>query len=406
MKNVWDEFSGINAGYVLDLYDRYLQDPNSVDAGTRAYFEQSAPPAAIEGVQLPVVAGASAGKIVGAVNLANSIREYGHLAATLNPMRDTPRGDPSLELETHGLTEDDLHQLPASLIGGPLAANAESVWDVVKQLRRIYAGTTGYSYEHIHEPQERAWLREAAESRRLHPSRDAIDPIALLRRLTRVEVFEQFLHRSFPGKTRFSVEGLDMLVPLLDEIIGDAAAAGIRNVILGMAHRGRLNVLANILNKPLRQIFAEFRDPATARDLTAREELGWTGDVKYHSGARRTNNDGAAQVAMSIIMPPNPSHLEAINPVVVGMARAEGTNVEHAIPAFNPRISLPLLIHGDAAFIGEGIVAETLNLSRLPGYQTGGTIHVIANNRLGYTTTPSDGRSTLYASDLRFRLCM
>ncbi|MCC7161789.1 MAG: 2-oxoglutarate dehydrogenase E1 component [Anaerolineae bacterium] len=402
--NGWNEFTGPNAGYVLELYDRYRENPDAVDAETRAFFEHWTPPEQDRAQPAPIVVSgltdAATEKIIGAVNLAHSIRAYGHLAATLVPLRDVPRGDPSLEPAAHGLTQQDLIALPASLVGGPVSERAANAWEAIQALRRVYSTTTGYSYEHIHDPEEREWLRDAAEARRFKLTAENFDAVELLRRLTRVEVFEQFLHRTFPGKTRFSIEGLDMLVPVLDEIIGDAAAAGIRTLFLGMAHRGRLNVLAHVLNKPIREILAEFRDPTTTRDLTAREELGWTGDVKYHLGGARLKSDDTREVELSILVPPNPSHLEAIDPVVEGMARAEGTRVDMPVPQFNPTLSLPLLIHGDAAFPGEGIVAETLNLSRLPGYQTGGTIHIIANNQLGYTTTPKDGRSTLYASDL------
>lgn len=400
----WTEFTGPNAGYVLELYDRYRENPDAVDADTRAFFEGWSPPQENGAQPAPVLVSglsdAATEKIVGAVNLAHSIRAYGHLAATLVPLRDIPRGDPSLEPGAHGLTQQDLESLPASLVGGPVSERAANAWEATQALRRIYSTTTGYSYEHIHEPEEREWLRDAAEARRFKPNAENFDAVELLKRLTRIEVFEQFLHRTFPGKTRFSIEGLDMLVPVLDEIIGAAADAGIRTLFLGMAHRGRLNVLAHVLNKSIREILAEFRDPTTTRDLTAREELGWTGDVKYHLGGRHLHDDDASEIDLSIVVPPNPSHLEAINPVVEGMARAEGTRVDTPVPEFKPTVSLPLLIHGDAAFPGEGIVAETLNLSRLPGYRTGGTIHIIANNQLGYTTTPQDGRSTLYASDL------
>src|SRR4029453_16584402 len=219
---------------------------------------------------------------------------------------------------------------------------------------------TGYDYAHVFVPEEREWLRHAAESRRFRPPLDPIDPDELLDRITQVEVFERFLHRMFPGKTRFSLEGLDMLVPILDEVISDGADAGIRYTLIGMAHRGRLNVLAHVLQKPYSQILAEFKDPIWTRSW--RIDLGWTGDVTYHAGARTASRGGQVLISMA----PNPSHLEAVNPVVVGMARAAGTNTSAAgAPQFNGGITLPLLIHGDAAFPGQGIVAETLNLSRL-----------------------------------------
>lgn len=402
----WSEFVGPNAAYVLELYDRYQQNPASVDAATRAFFDHWTPPSDTQRVAAPDAASPLAefplAKIVSAANLAQAIRAYGHLAATLNPLREHERSDASLQLETYGLTENDLRALPASLIGGEIAHAHNNAWDAINALRTIYSSTLGYSYEHIHNPREREWLQHAAETRRFRGSEKNFGARVLLKRLTRVEAFEHFLHQKFLGKTRFSLEGLDMLVPMLDEMICDAAGAQTRNVFLAMAHRGRLNLLANILQKPLRQILAEIQDPAHTRDLTAREELGWTGDVKYHLGGRYAASASDEEAtAMSITVPPNPSHLEAINPVVEGMARAEGTRVDHAgAPEFEPQISLPIVIHGDAAFPGEGVVAETLNLSRLPGFQTGGTIHIIANNQLGYTTRPNDARSTLYASDL------
>ncbi len=272
---------------------------------------------------------------------------------------------------------------------------------MIQNLRAIYSGTVGHDYLQIRNAEEREWLREAAESGRFSVKHDPIDRVELLRRLTQVEAFEHFLQRSFTGKTRFSIEGLDVLVPLLDVVVGSAADAKIYNILLGLAHRGRLNLLAHVLNKPIDQILAEFKDPLRQRELQ-NEPGGWTGDVKYHAGASRViAAEGETQdVHLTIQMPPNPSHLEAINPVVEGMARAAGTRSDRrGAPDFNPEFTLPVLIHGDAAFTGEGVVAETLNLYRLPGYETGGTIHIIANNQIGFTTNPGEARSTLFASD-------
>jgi 2-oxoglutarate dehydrogenase E1 component len=296
------------------------------------------------------------------------------------------------------VSEADLRALPATLIGGPVAQGATSMWDVVERLRGIYCSTTGFDVAHIFVPNERQWLRESIETGRFRAPADPIDPLAVLDRLTQVEAFERFLHRTFPGKTRFSIEGLDTLVPILDEVIGEAAEAGMRQTFIGMAHRGRLNVMAHVLGKPYEQILAEFKDPVTnALEL---EGVQWSGDVKYHLGALRALRGGET-VDLVISMPPNPSHLEAINPVLEGMARAAGTDAAHqGAPVFNPDAVLPILIHGDASFPGQGIVAETLNLHRLPGYTTGGTIHIIANNQIGFTTEPADAASTLYASGL------
>ncbi|RLT37751.1 MAG: 2-oxoglutarate dehydrogenase E1 component, partial [Chloroflexi bacterium] len=332
-----------------------------------------------------------------------------HLAAAIDPLGRPAPGDPSLDFAFHGLAEEDLHGLPATLVGGPCAESCANAHEALAELRQIYCGATGYDYDHLRIPAEREWLRDAAESGRFRPPAAPINGPALLERLTQVEVFEHFLHRTFPGKTRFSIEGLDVMVPMLDELVGAAVAQEISSLLIGMAHRGRLNVLAHVLNKPYAQMLAEFKDPLDPGTFNVRDYLGYTGDVKYHAGASRivaedTDLGVAADGEMTTVtvgMAPNPSHLEHVNPVVEGMARAAGTFVEQpGPPRFDHRVSLPVIIHGDAAFPGQGIVAETLNLSRLEGYHTGGTIHIIANNQVGFTTDPEDVRSTLYASDL------
>lgn len=399
----WETFHGPNAGYVLELYERYRHDPTSVDEATRRFFESWQPPADGNGATAQAIATTPGGatspeKVRCAVELVQAIREFGHLAAQLDPLGGEPPGDPALSLESYGLTPEDLQQLPVSIVTGAAAGRAANAWQAIEQLYTVYSGAAGYDYEHIRIPEEREWLRDAAEQGWFRPPQVPVSGRELLRRLTEVEVFEQFLHRFFPGKTRFSIEGLDMMVPMLDEIIAAATKDKVRSVLLGMAHRGRLNVLAHILNKPYEQILAEFKDPAS--NYHTLEELGWTGDVKYHTGKeRRLGDDGDTQTLIALA--PNPSHLEHVNPVVLGMARAAGTNGTEAGPAdLSAEAVLSILIHGDASFPGQGIVAESLNLSRLPGYQVGGTIHIIANNQLGYTTLPEHSRSTLYASDL------
>jgi 2-oxoglutarate dehydrogenase E1 component len=390
-----DDFQGVNAGYVLELYERYRQNPESVDPDTRKAFESWTPPSTDVASTQAVAGGTSIQKIVGAAALADCIRRYGHLAARIDPLGSEPVGDPSLSPAAHGITEEDLRSLPASLVEGPVAESSADAFEAIEKLRRVYCSTSGFDYAHVFVPEEREWLRYAAESGRFLPPMDANSVEAVLDRITQVEVFERFLHRTFPGKTRFSVEGLDMLVPILDEIICGSAGHGARHAMLGMAHRGRLNVLAHVFEKPYAQILAEFKDPVAAKSF--RTDLGWTGDVKYHVGARTAAPRGQLYVTMA----PNPSHLEAVDPVVVGMARAAGTSVDRPGAArFDGRITLPILIHGDAAFPGQGVVAETLNLSRLAGYDTGGTIHIIANNQLGFTATPAESYSTSYASGL------
>jgi 2-oxoglutarate dehydrogenase E1 component len=396
------DFQGVNEGFVLELYDRFRSDPDSVDEPTRQFFSAWTPPSdrwepAPPSAEATVPAGPHVDPrvVVGAVTLAESIRRFGHLAANLDPLGSRPVGDPALVPQTHGVTDADLRSLPASLLSGPISAGAETMWEVCERLRELYCSTTGYDIAHIFVPDEREWLLDAIETGRYRAPRDPIDPVALLDRLTDVEVFERFLHRTFPGKTRFSIEGLDMLVPILDELLAESAEAGLRQAFIGMAHRGRLNVMAHVMGKPYEQILAEFKDPV--RSGLDDEGVQWTGDVKYHLGASRAIG-GGERVNLLVSMPPNPSHLESIDPVLEGMARAAGTTARRrGEPEFNPDAVLPILIHGDAAFQGQGVVAETLNMYQLPGYQTGGTIHVIANNQIGFTTDSIDAYSTSYA---------
>jgi 2-oxoglutarate dehydrogenase E1 component len=395
------DFQGVNEGYVLDLYDRYVADPSSVDEETRSLFTTWTPPGAspVTGAPAPrppLPDGLDVRIAVGSISLAESIRRYGHLAARIDPLGSRPLGNPSLQPETHGITTEQLKLVPATLINEAVAVGCHTMYDLVEKLRGIYCGTTGYDIAHIFVPEERLWLRDSIESGTFRAPADPIDPVALLDRLTDVEVFERFLHRTYPGKTRFSIEGLDLLVPILDEVLSESAEAGLRQAFIGMAHRGRLNVMAHVMGKPYEQILAEFKDPI--RNHLDLEGVQWAGDVKYHLGASRAIS-GGEQVELVVSMPPNPSHLESINPVLEGMARAAGTDSSKpGAPPFNPDAVLPILIHGDAAFPGQGVVAETLNLYRLHGYTTGGTIHIIANNQIGFTTEPQDSYSTLYAS--------
>jgi 2-oxoglutarate dehydrogenase E1 component len=407
--SVQRHFPGPNLAYLLELFERYQDDPDSVDKAAQNYLRRNEDAlrrllqqVSGNGQGAAAVSTIQTSLIAGVINLAQAIREYGHLAARLDPLGAPPPGDPSLHLDYYNLTEDELRRLPANLIGGPLTSKTNNVLGAIEQLRQIYSSTIAFDYDHLRDHEERRWLREMAEKRHFQSSRDPFDLTGLLERLTQVETFEQFLHKIFPGKKRFSIEGLDMLVPMLDEIVGRAAESGIQSILLGMAHRGRLNVLAHVLKRPYPQILTMFKDPAKSESYDRRNEMGWTGDVKYHIGGDNTIDLDADHIIDLVIkLAPNPSHVEHINPVVIGMARAAGTRVEKpGPPRFDQSITLPILIHGDAAFPAQGIVAETLNLSRLPGYQVGGTIHIIANNQLGFTTTASEGRSTLYASDL------
>ncbi|MEZ5421426.1 MAG: hypothetical protein R2708_29370, partial [Vicinamibacterales bacterium] len=276
--NPWNEFGGANAGYVLELYERFARDPGSVDEETRAAFRTWGPPAA-DAVPAAGASPSSLSAAIAAVTLAESIRRYGHLAATLDPIGfNPPPGDPSLHPHAHGVTTEALKALPAGIIGGPVAVGAANAFEAIERLRAVYCATSGHDFAQVFVPDERAWLRESVEARRFRPPADPIDGREVLDRLTQVEVFERFLQRTFPGKTRFSIEGLDMMIPVLDEIIADAAAGGVKHVLIAMAHRGRLNVLAHVMRKPYAQILAEFKDPLFSR--SSRIDLGWMGDVK------------------------------------------------------------------------------------------------------------------------------
>ncbi|HUI30440.1 MAG TPA: 2-oxoglutarate dehydrogenase E1 component [Candidatus Acidoferrales bacterium] len=399
------EFYGPNAGFVLELYDKFLRDPDTLDTETRKLFEEHPPQ--LEEPKSPDIDRQrfSSWKTVLAVaRLAQNIRQFGHLAANLDPLGILPLSeggllarDPSLKKESYGLDDETLRSLPPDLIGGSIVLRTRNAFEAIETLMKIYTSTIGFDFEHVHATDERTWLRDSIEGRLFAPPLMPVDGNTLLEQLTQTEVFEQFLQRSFPGKFRFSIEGIDMLVPMLDELVLLAAKSEIKSIIIGMAHRGRLNVLAHILHVPYSAIFAEFKDPVRHRN--SRADLDWTGDVRYHRGAFKIQKNNSPD-AMGIFLAPNPSHLEAIDPVIEGMARAAGTDSSHrGKPEFNPEVTLPILIHGDASFPGQGIVAETLNLSRLDGYSTGGTIHIITNNQLGYTATPDETRSTRYASD-------
>jgi 2-oxoglutarate dehydrogenase E1 component len=397
-----EEYFGPNAGYVADLFDRYQQDPDTVDPETRAIFDAwLAGPTPSSTLAVPAADALDVSAAAGAAALAQAIRLFGHLGASIDPLGSAPPGDPQLDAATHGVDEDLLERLPGRAVGGPVGRTAPNAAVAIRRLRALYSDTSGYELGHVQSPDERAWLIDAIEEHRFTPPNDPVDERGLLDRLTEVSAFERFLHRAYPGQTRFSVEGVGMMIPMLDELVARAAGTGTRSILLGMAHRGRLNVLAHVLGKPYAQVLAEFEGRGRALRSRPDDTIdgGWAGDVKYHAGGRQEYDAGAATV--SVVMVPNPSHLELVDPVVQGMARAADEDRRRAGPPTRDEVkSLAVLIHGDASFMGQGIVAETLNLSGLPGYRTGGTLHLIANNQLGFTTVPSEDRSTLYASDL------
>ncbi|MEP6690392.1 MAG: 2-oxoglutarate dehydrogenase E1 component [Gemmatimonadaceae bacterium] len=385
--------SVFNDAYIAELYEAYVRDPSSVDASWRQFFgfAQSLGGGSRDGlapsVESTVATATALRKVAGAAGLVQAIRQYGHLAVALDPLGSQPVGAAELKPEFHGITDDDLMSIP----GAALSFEDETAADVVARLRSLYSSTIGFEFEHISDETEREWFRRMIEKGEMRRVLDKSEKVAALRRLTEVDGLERFLGRMYSGVKRFSIEGTDALVPMIDVAID---AGGASQVVIGMAHRGRINVLAHILGKPYATIFAEFEGKHAATNAASD-----TGDVKYHMGysTERTLADGQV---VRVTLVPNPSHLEVVNPVVEGTARAM-QRVTGAAPGTRDEGGvLPLIVHGDAAFPGEGVVAETLNLSGLTGYRTGGTLHIIANNQVGFTTDPRDGRSTYYSSDL------
>ncbi|QHW34576.1 2-oxoglutarate dehydrogenase E1 component [Paenibacillus rhizovicinus] len=423
-KSPWELYYGPNLGYIEEMYERFLRDPNEVDAAVRELFEKWGPPPSVTAGSSANVSSPSKAttdgsnsiktfdpnylkKIVDAGKLVRNIRTFGHLAADNDPLGLTPLPDTRLiEQATFKLTDEDLEAIPASLIWEEAPGSIVNAKQAIKHLKDVYTKSFGFEFAHIHEIDERTWLRRQAEIGMASKPMTANERIALLKRLIDVEQFETFLHRSFVGQKRFSIEGTDTLVPMLDEVVREVAHDGARHILMGMAHRGRLNVLTHVLGKSYTTIFSEFHhSPNKDKDLFPSEgamgiNIGWTGDVKYHLGAHRSVKEGET-VETRITMANNPSHLEYVNPIVEGFTRAaQDDRSKPGYPVADLGSAAAILIHGDAAFAGEGIVAETLNFKKLPGYENGGTIHIIVNNRIGFTTESRDSRSTYYASDL------
>jgi 2-oxoglutarate dehydrogenase E1 component len=448
------DVDGVNAGYARLLLDEYLDNPEAVPAEWRALFEDGdsavldvlpglarllerhpvnggshdgngngngngaaavadatpaipprtvavAAPAVLQpGVSAPPAQSTDTellGGVAAAMALVKAHRMHGHLAAKLDPLGAVPVGDPALDplrLEPR-LTPELQARIPAAIlrIHVPGATLAEAL----PNLHDTYCGSLAYEMEHIADHEQRVWLRKAIESGRFNGPLQTEEQLRLYTRLCETEGMERYLRRSFLGQKQFSLEGLDVLIPMLDESIELAAASGAREVVIGMAHRGRLNVLAHSIGMPYEQILREFEGERTL-DVVAADAEGGTGDVKYHLGAEGVRDTEHGKIAVTLAA--NPSHLEAVDPVVEGMTRAEQTDRTSRGGAYDPAAAMPILLHGDAAFAGQGIVAETLNLYALEGYATGGTLHLITNNQVGFTTDPAQGRSTRHSSDL------
>ncbi|HEY6223350.1 MAG TPA: multifunctional oxoglutarate decarboxylase/oxoglutarate dehydrogenase thiamine pyrophosphate-binding subunit/dihydrolipoyllysine-residue succinyltransferase subunit [Gemmatimonadales bacterium] len=401
---------GAESGMFLRRLDALLQGADGFYEGVAQSLGQEAvgaPPAAPGGAakttpDAPRTVAAAAPssvddlkQVAAAMALVKAHRHFGHMAARLDPLGSSPPGDPALDPGPLGLAPEVMARVPSEVLR--IYVPGKTLAEAYPNLHETYCGTIAYEVEHIGSHEQRVWLRQVIESG-LHRKRQSPEAKRkLLSRLTAVEALEKFLHRAYLGQKRFSIEGLDVLVPMLDLTIELAGANGARDLVIGMAHRGRLNVLAHTVGLPYETIFAEFEGGRHVEETLTPE--GGTGDVKYHHGAKGTYRTSFGKT-ITVSLSPNPSHLEAVNPVVEGRARAEQTSRQGTEALHDGTIAVPVLIHGDAAFPGQGGVAETFNLARLAGYATGGTIHLIGNNQIGFTTDPREGRSTDYSSDL------
>jgi 2-oxoglutarate dehydrogenase E1 component len=404
---------GANLRYLDEVYERYQADPGTVDSefsellrsegasGLAPPARMPAPaPASGRAVPIPPPApsiNAQSGISDAQVSrLIEAYRNHGHLAVTLDPLDiDRPPGHPELLLEAHGFTSADLDREISAVglyrqaaPGEPEQGGTMTLRELVERLRQTYCSAIGLESAHIDDHDRRQFLLKFMESRPNRYAQDRAEQLIILDRLMNAEVIEQFIHTKYVSAKRFSLEGGKSLIPLLDYVIEHAGSQGVEELVIGMAHRGRLNVLANIMGKSPRLIFAEFED------LDPESVMG-SGDVKYHMGySTDYRTRGGHKLHLSLTF--NPSHLEAVDPVVVGRVRAKQQRMHDEGRAKVAGV----LVHGDAAFAGQGLVAETLNLSALDGYCTGGTIHIVVNNQIGFTTNPQDSRSTHYCTDI------
>jgi len=423
--DLWRRFTGPNLAYVQEQYELYLEDAESVSPQYRELFETLGAPPRPETVtaerltiaapavlarsesEQPAAYPASGDllkKAILAGKLVSNIRAFGHMAADIDPLDLRPQEKVSLlQPETYGLTRQDLESLPAEWVWKDAPYSLQNGWEAISRLCDVYSGTIAFEFSHVHDEKELTWLRLKVEADLPSSKLGDEERKALFTRLVEAESFEEFLHRTFVGQKRFSAEGVDVLPALTNELVHELVTDGARHILMGMAHRGRLNVLAHVLGKPYSTIFSEFHH-APNKKLVPSEgstgiNYGWTGDVKYHLGANRSIKTGHT-AETRLTMANNPSHLEFVNPVVEGFTRAaQEDRTRPGFPVQDLDSAAAILMHGDAAFPGEGIVTETLNLGNLRGYSNGGTIHIIVNNRIGFTTDSRDSRSTRYASD-------
>jgi 2-oxoglutarate dehydrogenase E1 component len=398
---------GAESGRFLALIEEHLQGEHGFyellfeDLGVELGPAPSAPAPAAAAAAATLPAPVPAGEemlqaVQAATTYVGRVRGHGHLAARLDPLGSEPEGDPGLDPEALGLTPELQARIPAHLF--QMYVPGATLADALPHLRETYCGTIAYEIEHIASHRQRVWLREHIESGTFRHELTNDERRTLLKRLVEVDALERFMHKAYLGQHQFSIEGLDMTVPMLDELIQLSAAHGGQEVVVGMAHRGRLNVLAHNLGRAYDTIFAEFEGASTLEVVTTIPQ-GGTGDVKYHHGTQGSYQlpDGGT---IRVNLESNPSHLEFVSAVVEGATRAAQTSRRGPHAHQDTNAAVPIVIHGDASFPAQGVVPETLNLQALDGYKVGGTVHLIMNNQVGFTTDPDDARSTRWASDL------
>ncbi|KLN59977.1 2-oxoglutarate dehydrogenase [Kiloniella spongiae] len=400
-------YFGPKAGELADLYAQFISRPDSVDAGWQSFFsnlEEDAKDllAGIHGVSTVPVAPAQASGVplsdeenrraildsIRALMLIRAYRVRGHLEANLDPLGLKPiNPHPELDPKAYGFSDADMdHPI---FINGVLGLETATLRQIVERVRKTYCGKIGVEFMHIQEPEQKAWIQERIEGINNRTDFTAKGKQAILERLSAAEIFEQFLGKKYTGTKRFGLDGAETMVPALEQILKRGSALGLEEVVLGVAHRGRLNILANLMGKPFRAIFSEFKGGAANP-----EDVGGSGDVKYHLGTSSDREFDGNSVHLSLTA--NPSHLEAVDPVVIGKVRAKQDQKNDT----DRSKIMGILLHGDAAFAGQGLVPETLDLSELDGYTTGGTIHFIVNNQIGFTTDPVHSRSGPYCTDV------
>ena len=377
----------LNADFIDAQYKQWKADPNAVSPDWRFFFEGFELAGGQYREAVTVCDEDQALQQSSVQALIFRYRNIGHLLACLDPLTSCPTDHPLLNLAAFNLTVKDLDTMFYAQSFSK--SNRASLRDIINILKQTYCRSIGVEFMHLQDPDERRWLQDRMEPVRNRPDLNPEDKLRILEKLYQSALFEQFLHKTYLGQTRFSLEGAEAIIPMLDLLVSFAGRQGCREIILGMAHRGRLNVQTNVLNKSYEEIFSEFEschDP---------DNIFGSGDVKYHNGylADIKTFEGHS---LRIFLVNNPSHLESVNPVVQGFARAR----QDILGGEKKGFVLPLLIHGDAAFAGQGVVTETLNMSQIAGYKTGGTIHLIINNQIGYTTLPENARSTRYATDV------